>query len=29
MKHKQIEHTREIRMWFEEKFLEFCNSEFS
>jgi len=28
MKHKQIEHTREIRMWFEEKFLEFCNSEF-
>ncbi len=28
MKHRQIEHTREIRMWFEEKFLEFCNSEF-
>jgi hypothetical protein len=28
MKHKQIKHTREIRMWFEEKFLEFCNSEF-
>ena len=28
MRHKQIEHTRDIRMWFEEKFLEFCNSEF-
>ena len=28
MKYRQIEHTREIRMWFEEKFLEFCNSEF-
>jgi len=28
MKHEQIEHTREIKIWFEEKFLNFCNSEF-
>jgi hypothetical protein len=28
MEHKQIEHTREIKNWFEEKFHSFCNSNF-
>jgi hypothetical protein len=28
MKHEQIEHTQEIKTWFKEKFLKFCNSEF-
>ena len=28
MKHEQIEHTQEIKIWFKEKFLKFCNSEF-
>ena len=28
MKNKQIEHTRNIKKWFEEEFLNFCKSEF-
>jgi hypothetical protein len=28
MKHEQIEHTQEIKTWFKEKFLKYCNSEF-
>ena len=29
MKTKQIEHTRNIKKWFKEEFLNFCKSEFS
>lgn len=28
MKNKQIEHTRNIKKWFKEEFLNFCKSEF-